>query len=56
MTVCIYQKFFKVYFWLRWIFVAVHGVALVAESRGYSIVAVHGLLTELASLVTKQGL
>ena len=24
------------YFWLRWVFVAVHGVSLVAASRGYS--------------------
>ena len=38
-----YQKLFLkkfiylfIYFWLRWVFVAVHGLSLVAESRGYS--------------------
>ena len=25
-----------IYFWLCWVFVAVHGLSLVAESRGYS--------------------
>ena len=39
------SKLFKVYFWLRWVFVAVHGVSLVAESRGYSLAAACGLLT-----------
>ena len=42
---CIYQKLFKVYFWLRWVFVVVHGISLVAESRGYSLAAACGLLT-----------
>ena len=25
-----------IYFWLRWVFIAVHGLSLVAVSRGYS--------------------
>ena len=33
-------------FWLRWVFVAV---------RGLSLVAVHGLLVAVASLVEEQG-
>ena len=32
------------------------GFSLVAESGGYSTVAVHGLLIALASLVAEQGL
>ena len=35
------QHFFKkfihfIYFWLRWVLVAVHGLSLVAASEGYS--------------------
>ena len=35
-------SFFKtnylfIYFWLHWVFVAVHGLSLVAASRGYSL-------------------
>ena len=26
-----------IYFWLRWVFVAVHGLPLVAVSKGYSL-------------------
>ena len=35
-----YTDFFKykfIFFWLRWVFVAVHGLSLVAASRGYSL-------------------
>ena len=28
--------FFIIYFWLYWVFVAVHGLSLVAASGGYS--------------------
>ena len=28
--------FFNLFFWLRWVFVAVHGLSLVVASRGYS--------------------
>ena len=37
------------YFWLHWVFVAAHRLSLVAESRGYSLVAVRGLLIAVAS-------
>ena len=36
------------YFWLHWVFVAACGLSLVAPSRGYSVVAVLGLITEAA--------
>ena len=39
------------YFWLYLFFVAVHGLSLVVESGGYSLVVVLGLLIEVASLV-----
>ena len=32
---CIY--FIFIYFWLRWVFVAAHGLSLVAVSRRYSL-------------------
>ena len=35
----------------HWVFIAVHRLSLVAASRGYSLVAVCGLLTAVASLV-----
>ena len=47
--------YFFFYFWLCWVIVAVHGFSLVAVSRGYSLVAGHGLLTVLASLVAQHG-
>ena len=39
------------YFAVRWVFVAARGLSVVAVNRGYSLVAVHGLLTAGASLV-----
>ena len=33
-----------------------HGLSLVAVSRGYSFIAVRGLLTAVASLVAEHGL
>ena len=44
---------FFFFFWLCWVFVAVHGRSLVAESRGYSVV-VRGLLVAVASLVVER--
>ena len=44
-----------IYFWLRWVFVAVRGLSLVAASGGYSV-AVRGLLIAVASLVAEHGL
>ena len=43
------------YFWLHWVFLAVYGLSLVALKRGYSPVAMHGLLIVMASLVWGTG-
>ena len=45
------QVFLKIffYFWLHWALIAVCGLSLVAVSRGYSLIALHGLLTAVAS-------
>ena len=40
-----------IFFWLHWIFIAVHELSLVVVSRGSSPVVVHGLLIVVASLV-----
>ena len=48
---CIY---ILMYFWLCWVFVV--GFSLVAVSRGYSLVGVHGLLIVVASLVVEHRL
>ena len=45
-----------VYFWLHWIFVALHRFSLVAESGGHSLVTLGKHLTEVAFLVAKHGL
>ena len=54
-------RFFK--FPVVLVFVAAHGLPLVAESRGYSLVVVHGLLSlwstglrHTGSVVVAQGL
>ena len=45
-----YNKF--VYFWLRWVFVAVHGfLKLRRGERGLLFIMVRGLLVAVASLV-----
>ena len=44
------------YFWLCWVFVAVSGLSLVSESRGYPSAAVLRLLTVEASHVVALGL
>ena len=46
---------FLLIYWLHWVFVATHGLALVEASRGCSLVMVHGLLTEVASLGAEHG-
>ena len=43
--------FMFIYFWLYWVFVAVCGLSLLAASGGNSLVAGHGLLTVVASVV-----
>ena len=40
-----------IYFWLCYVFIAAHGLSPVAVSRGYCLVAMHGLLILVASLV-----
>ena len=45
-----------VYFWSRWVFVAVCGLLLVAMSRGYSVVAACRLLIAVASLIAEHRL
>ena len=45
--------FFFFMFWLHLVFIAVRGLSVVAASEGYSIVAVWGLLTAVASLVAE---
>ena len=45
-----------IYFWLCSVFIAVCGLSLVAASKGYSLTAVHGLLTAISSLVAEHGL
>ena len=32
-----FLKFLFIYFWLHWVFVAAHGLSLVAVSGGYSL-------------------
>ena len=44
----VYLLFF---FWLHWVFIAVHELSLAVVSRGSSPVVVRGLLIVVASLV-----
>ena len=48
--------FYFIYFWLHWVFVAVHGLSLVAASGGLLFVAVRRPLIVVASLVTEHGI
>ena len=45
-------NFLQIYFWMHWVFVAAHGLSLVAASWGDSLV-VRGLLITVASLITE---
>ena len=47
-------KFQSCFFWLPWVFAAVHRLSLVAASRGCSLIVVQGLLTALASLAAER--
>ena len=47
---------FTDYFWLWWVFIATCKLSLVAVSRGYTLVAVHGLPIAVAFLVAEHGL
>ena len=42
-----------IYLWLCWVFVSEHRLSLVEASRSYSLVAVHGPLIAVASLVAE---
>ena len=44
-----------IYFWLCWILVAVCRLSLIVVSRGYSLIAVLGLLIAVASLISEHG-
>ena len=51
------KKFYLcIYLWLLRVFVATRGLSLVVASRGYSLVAVHGLLTAVAAPDAEPGL
>ena len=41
------------YLWRLWAFVAARGLSLVVATRGYSLVAVHGVFIAVASLVAE---
>ena len=43
------------YFWLHWVSVAVHRLALIGEREGYFLGVVRGLLIMVASLVAELG-
>ena len=47
------QKFLIFIYSLHWVFVAAHRLSVVVASRGYYLVAVHGLLIAVASLVVE---
>ena len=48
-------KFYFIYFWLRWVFVAAQGLFSSCGKRGLFFVAVFRLLFEVASLVAEHG-
>ena len=43
------------FFWLCWVFVPACGLSLVATSRGYSLIVVHGLLIKVLPLLWSTG-
>ena len=44
------------YFWLHWVFIATRRLPLLAESKGFSLVAVPRILIAVAFLVVEPGL
>ena len=46
---CALPIYLFIYFWLRWVFVAVHGLSLVVVIRGLLFVVVHEPLIAVAS-------
>ena len=47
---------FSIYFWLRWVFIAAHGLSRVAADQGSSLAVVRGLVIAAAPLVSELGL
>ena len=47
--------YFFIYLWLCWVFLTAWGLSLVSASGGYSLIAVHGLLIAMVSLVAVLG-
>ena len=47
------RTYLAIYFWLLWVFTAEAGLSLLAVSRSCSLVAVHGLLVAVTSLVSE---
>ena len=56
MLVYLFICLFIYLFWLRWVFIAVHGLSLTAVKWGLLFIAVRGLLIAMASLVAEHGL
>ena len=53
-TIYIYIYIYKfIFVWLHWVFVAECGPSLAEVSGDYSLVAVHGFLIAVASLVVE---
>ena len=52
----LFKILFIFYFWLHWIFIAVHGLSLVAKNRGQSLVVVLSFLIVVASVFEERGL
>ena len=55
-SVFFFLIYFFFFFWLHWVFIALCGLSLVAECRGYSVVAARRLLTVVASLIAERRL
>ena len=51
-----FLKILFIYFWLHWVFVAGCQLSLVAASKGYSLIVVHGLLIVVDSLAAEHRL
>ena len=47
--------FFLIYFWVHWVFVAAHGLSLVAASGGYSSLQCAGFLLRWLLLLQSMG-
>ena len=60
-TCVLYILFFKnkfilfIYFWLRWVFVAAHGLSLAEVSRGYSSLQCAGFSLQWLLLLRSRG-